>query len=103
MEPSVTRDDSGVVLFEFSSEGRRPPLLGPDVFEALKILADEAETEPPEGIIISGPEGGDFSAGIDLDDMAEVGSKGEAYEVTRELQLLFQRRIRLSQYLAAVL
>jgi len=91
MEPSVTRDDSGVILVEFVSDGRRPPLLGPAVFEALRSLTEEAMADPPEGIIISGPEGGDFSAGIDLDNMAEVGSKGEAFEVTRELQLLFQR------------
>ncbi|MFC1530249.1 enoyl-CoA hydratase-related protein [Gemmatimonadota bacterium] len=91
MEPSVTRDETGVIRIEFVSEGRRPPLLGPVVFEALRNLADEAMADPPTGIIISGPEGGDFSAGINLDDMTEVGSKGEAYEVTRELQLLFQR------------
>ncbi len=91
MEPSVIRDDSGVIRVEFLSDGRRPPLLGPEVFEALSSLADEAMTDPPEGIIISGSEDGDFSAGIDLDDMAEVGSKGEAFEATRVIQLLYQR------------
>ncbi len=91
MEPSVTRDDSGVIRVEFISDGRRPSLLGSAVFEALRSLTDEAMADPPEGIIISGPEGGDFSAGVDLDDMAEVGSKGEAFEMTREIQLLFQR------------
>ena len=91
MELSVTRNDSGIIVAEFISDGRRPPLLTSAVFDSLRALADEAEKNPPTGIIFTGPEGGDFQAGVDLEHMAEVASREEAFESSRVIQLLFQK------------
>ncbi|MFC1499652.1 enoyl-CoA hydratase-related protein [Candidatus Zixiibacteriota bacterium] len=91
MELSVTRSDTGIITAEFISDGRRPPILTPAVFEAMRLLADEATDNPPAGIIFTGPEGGDFQAGVDLEHMAEVSSREEAYQASRAIQLLFQR------------
>ena len=81
MDLSVHRDEAGIIFGEFVPDGRRPPLLTPAVFEILRALVDEAAADPPAGIIFTGPEGGDFTAGVDLEDMKEVGSSGEAFEV----------------------
>ena len=96
MELSFTHSDSGIIMAEFISDGRRPPTMTPAVFEAMQILVDEAGEAPPRGIIFTGPEGGDFQAGVDLEHMADVSSRQEAFEASRAVQLLFQRFADLS-------
>ncbi len=91
MELSVTRSDSGIIVAEFISDGRRPPTMTPAIFDSMRALADEAAGNPPAGIIFTGPEGGDFQAGVDLEHMTDVASREEAYESSRAIQLLFQR------------
>jgi len=88
---STQRDDKGLLWVEFTPEGHRPPLLTPDIFDSLQQIVGEAEQNPPVGMVFVGQQGGDFQAGIDLDEMEEIGSRQQAVEASRSGQLLFQR------------
>lgn len=92
---SHRRDDNGLLWVEFTAEGHRPPLLTAAVFDALREVIGSAESDPPPGLIFCGEPGGDFQAGVDLDDMARVASQQAAFRRAREGQLLFQRIARL--------
>ncbi|MFO7769285.1 MAG: enoyl-CoA hydratase-related protein [bacterium] len=80
----------------FTPEGRRPPLLTRGVMADLRRLAEEARQVPPRGLVFAAESGGDFQAGADVSAMEEVDAWQEAYEASREGQLLFQEFADLS-------
>ena len=80
----------------FTPEGRRPPLLTREVMDRLGRLAEEARQLPPRGVVFAAEPGGDFQAGADVSAMEEVDSWQQAYEASREGQLLFQQFAELS-------
>ncbi len=91
----ITDEVGGIVRATFTPEERRPPLLTEEVFAALDGLAARAEAEPPAGIVFSGEPGGDFQAGVDLEMMAAVRTRQEAWWAARRGQRLFERFARL--------
>jgi enoyl-CoA hydratase/carnithine racemase len=90
------RDSNNLLWIEFTPEGRRPPILTSAVLETLDERIRTAETDPPAGLIFSGEPGGDFQAGVDLDEMASLRTQQDSFREIRIVQLLFQRLAALS-------
>ncbi len=85
------RDGNGVLWVTFTPEGHRPPLLTSAVMESLREVVHTVQTDPAAGLIFCAEPGGDFQAGVDLDEMKEIPSQQDAFRRSREVQLLFQR------------
>ncbi|MFC1544104.1 enoyl-CoA hydratase-related protein [Gemmatimonadota bacterium] len=83
-------DDEGILWLVFTPEGRRPPLMTREVFAGLQAAVEGAAEHPPTGIVFMAESGGDFQAGVDLDELAALGDEDRAYRGARTGQLLFQ-------------